>query len=196
MNSIKSLVAALALAGFGTAASASGALVLNPADSTAQVGDVIVVEVRGENFTDQVVGGGFDLSFDPTVLSLSSVSVDMVEWEFLTNPGTIDNSAGTLTAVWFNAFLAPLPTGNFPVATLRFNALAAGASALNLAANPLFPFVNDGVGLIDVSIGSGGVTVSVVPELSTWASLALGLACLPGMRRRFQASGQAPASAA
>lgn len=183
MNSIKSLVAALALAGLGTVASANGSLVFSPSASTALVGEIVVVEVRGQGFTDNVIGGGFDLNFDPAVLSLGSVEIDTTVWAFITNPGTIDNAAGTLTAVWFNAF-NPLPTGNFPIATLQFTALAPGHSTLQLLANAAFPFVSDQVELIAVDFGNLG-DVSVVPEPSTWASFALGLALLPWLRRRL-----------
>jgi hypothetical protein len=184
MKSLHSLVGAFALAGLSSVASANGSLVFSPAFSEAFVGDVVVVQVRGLGFTDNVVGGGFDLTFNPAVLSLSSVQIDTTEWEFITNPGTIDNSAGTLTAVWFNAFAAPLPTGSFPIATLSFTALAPGLSPLNLLANAGFPFVSDQVEVIAVDFSQAGL-VSVVPEPSTWASLALGLAMLPWLRRRM-----------
>jgi hypothetical protein len=185
MKALSSLAAGLALASIGTAALAAGALVVNPAHSVAQAGDIVVVDIRGSGFTDNVVGGGFDLGFNAAVLSLTSVVVDNLEWELVSSPGTIDNAAGTLTAVWFNAFASPLPTGNFPIARLTFSALAPGFSGLNLAANASFPFVSDTVELITVSFGSGDVDVSAVPELPAWASLGLGLALLPWLRRRL-----------
>jgi hypothetical protein len=194
MHAIKTLAAALTLAGVATAASAAGTLVFSPVDSDAAVGETVVVEVRGQGFSDFVVGGGFDLAFDPAVLSLSSVQIDTAEWEFITNPGTIDNSAGTLTAVWFNAFADPLPTGSFPIATLRFDAVAPGTATLNLLANAGFPFVSDLVELIDVDFSQQG-TVSVVPEPATWAHFALGLALLPWLRRRLAAQGLSGAQA-
>jgi hypothetical protein len=183
MKALSSLAAALALAGLSSVATANGSVVFTPVASEALVGDLVVVEVRGLGFTDNVIGGGFDLNFDPAVVSLSSVQVDNTTWGFATNMGTIDNTAGTLTAVWFNAF-QPLPTGNFPIATLRFTALAPGVSPLNLLANAGFPFVSDQVELIAVDFGNLG-SISVVPEPSTWASLALGLAVLPWLRRRM-----------
>jgi hypothetical protein len=185
MNILKSLTATLALAGLSSAALASGSLVFSAVNSNAQVGDAVVVQVLGTGFTDNVVGGGFSMSFNAALLSLSSVIVNTVEWEFATNPGTIDNGAGTLTDVWFNAFAAPLPTGNFPIATLTFSALAPGVSPLSLLASASFPFANDLVEVIDVSYGSGSITVSAVPEPSTWGSMALGLALLPLVRRRL-----------
>jgi hypothetical protein len=184
MKALQNLAAALALAGLCSAAAAAGNLVVSPAAAQAQPGDLVVVDIRGAGFTDNVVGGGFDLSFNAAVLSLTSVVIDNVEWDFLTHPGTIDNTAGTLTGVWFNAFAAPLPTGDFPIARLSFSALAEGFSALNLMANASFPFVNDAAELIAVTYGSGGVAVTAVPELATWEAMPLGLAALLWLRRR------------
>lgn len=185
MKALQTLAAAIALAGIASAAAAAGNLVVSPAATQAQPGDLVVVDIRGAGFTDNVIGGGFDLSFNAAVLSLTSVVVDNVEWDFLTNPGTIDNAAGTLTGVWFNAFAAPLPTGSFAIARLSFSAVAEGFSALNLAANASFPFVNDAVELIAITYGSGGVAVTAVPEVPIWAAMALGLAALPWLRRRL-----------
>lgn len=188
MNRITSLLAALALATSGTVAQANAALVFSPPASATLVGAPVVVEVRGQGFSNAVVGGGFDLTFNPSIVSLDSVEIAVAEWELFSNPGTIDNAAGTLTAVWFNAFAAPLPTGNFPVATLRFTALAPGVAGLQLLGNASFPFVSDTVEVINVSYGGGAITVSVVPEPASAASLLLGLALLPWLRRRLAAA--------
>jgi hypothetical protein len=177
-------LAALALACACPLASAAGSLVVTPANTSVLSGASFNVEVRGSGFTDNVVGGGFSLDFNPAVLQLDTVTVNAVEWEFLTNPGTINNAAGTLRDVWFNAFAAPLPTGNFPIAVLSFTAKLPGNSALGLLAATDFPFANDLAQVISVSFGSGAVTVSAVPELSSWAAMALGLALMPLLRRR------------
>jgi hypothetical protein len=175
---------ALVLASACQLAAAAGSLVLTPVNSSVMSGNSFNVEVRGTGFTDSVVGGGFNLDFNPAVLSLTSVTINTLEWEFLTNPGTINNAAGTLRDVWFNAFAAPLPTGNFPVAVLSFAAKLPGNSPLSLLAATDFPFANDLAQVISVSFGSGAVSVSAVPELSSWMAMVLGLALMPMLRRR------------
>jgi hypothetical protein len=190
----RSALASFALCGLCSVAAAAGSLVVAPASASVLPGASFNVEVRGAGFSDNVVGGGFNLDFNPAVLRLDSVTVNTVEWEFLSNPGTIDNAAGSLRNVWFNAFAAPLPTGNFPIAVLSFTAKLPGSSALNLSAAPDFPFANDLAELIHVSYGSGNVNVSAVPELSSWVAMVLGLTWLGGASgwRRRRSSRSAP----
>lgn len=183
----RTLCAALALAGLSSAASATGSLVFSPTVTNTTVGSAVSVQVRGDSFTDMVVGGGFNMRFDAAILSLDAVLVNNAVWDFLVSPGTIDNSAGTLSNTFFNAF-TNLPTGNFAVATLNFTAKALGTSTLELSTSPSFPFANDAVQTIDVNFGTGSIHVTAVPEPSTWATLALGLALLPMLRRRLAAT--------
>lgn len=186
MNSfktLKTLAAALALAGLCGAAQADGTVVLDPSNSTVDPGGSFAVQVRGVGFTDNVVGGGFNFSFNPLVVNLSSVVINTAVWEFVSSPGTINNAAGTLVDVFFNSNRLVLPTGNFDIATLNFTAVGEGSSALTLAASPDFPFANDNIEIINVTFGGG--SVNVVPEPSTWATMALGLALLPMVRRRL-----------
>ena len=184
-KSFKTLTAALALAGLCSAAQAVGSLVLSPVLSSAEAGSSFSVLVRGLNFTDNVIGGGFNLAFNAAVLRLDSVAINPVVWEFVSSNGTINNVAGTLSDAFFNSNRAQLPTGNFDVATLNFTARASGISALTLSASADFPFANDLVEVINVAYGSGSGNVSAVPEPATWASLLLGLALLPTLRRRL-----------
>ena len=184
-NTLKTLAAALALAGLCGAAQADGSVVLAPTNTTATVGSSFAVQVRGVGFTDSVVGGGFNLSFNPLVVNLSSVLVNTAVWEFVSSPGTINNAAGTLVDVFFNSNRLVLPTGDFDIATLNFTAMAEGISALTLAGSSDFPFANSNIEIINVSFGGGSAEVIAVPEPSTWATMALGLALLPMVRRRL-----------
>ncbi len=150
-------------------AQAAGSLLVGPANTAVSPGDSFVLQVRGSAFTDDVVGGGFNLSFDPAVLSLTSVSVDTVVWEFVSSNGQIDNVMGLLSDVYFNSFRAVLPTGDFNIATLQFTALAGGNSLVQMSASPSFPFADDLGEVIAVSFGGANVAVSAVPEPNTWA---------------------------
>ncbi len=179
MKNLQKLCAALALAGLAFAAQASGRLVITPSATSTTPGGSFSVDVRGADFTDIVVGGGFNLSFDASLLSLDSVVID-ASWDFIRSGGLIDNASGTLSDAYFNTFVGT-PTGDFAVATLSFTAKAPGTSMLVLAASPSFPFANVQAELIDVTFGSARVTA--VPEPATWATLLAGVALL-GARRR------------
>ncbi len=169
-------------------AHASGTLQLNPAASTVNAGEAIVIDVSGAGFTDKVVGGGLSLSFNPAVLSLQSVSIDTVTWEFVSSGGLIDNASGTLSDVYFNSFKPVLPTGDFNVARLTFTAKADGTSPITLSASGGFPFANDQVELIDVNYLNASVQVGAVPEPASVAMMLSGLAGLVGWQRRRRAA--------
>lgn len=181
MHVVQKLMAALVVAGVCSAASAAGKLVINPAASTVSPGDTFSLKVMGADFTDIVVGGGFNLNFDASILALDSVSINTALWEFVPGTGSIDNAAGTLSDVSFNTFLNS-PTGNFDAATLNFRAKAAGTSGLALSESSLFPFANTAVEVITVSYGAGQVTA--VPEPTTVATLLFGLGLLTLLMRR------------
>jgi hypothetical protein len=179
------LCAALALAALSSAAGAAGSLVLAPGTSDVTFVDNGVVDaaemfsvlVRGDSFSESVVGGGFDLSFDPAVVRLESVTINSAVWEFAPSGGTINNSAGTLSTAAFATFAATPPSGNFLAATLNFSAKAVGNSALTLLPSAVAVFASAAGDPISVTFGSGTVNVVAVPEPATWASMALGSCC-------------------
>lgn len=184
MNTARQLFATAALFTASITAQAAGSLVITPPANTVNPGDSFALLVSGSGFTDNVVGGGFNLSFDPAVLMLSSVSVNTAVWEFVSSNGQINNALGTLSDVYFNSFRPVLPTGDFAIATLQFTAMAAGSSALLMSASASFPFSNELAEVITVSFAPAGVTVGAVPEPQTWALFAAGLGVLGSLVRR------------
>jgi hypothetical protein len=187
MQVIRKFVALLVLAGAASVASAANNLVINPATSV--IGPTaersFILQVLGTDFTDIVVGGGFDLTFDSSVLALNSVTINTALWEFAPSKG--HQGPGTLTDVSFNTFVNS-PTGNFLVATLGFTAKAPGAtnalSALTLSASDIYSFSNLDGQEIAVNFASKpfSVTVSAVPLPPTAWLFASGLAMLGFVR--------------
>jgi hypothetical protein len=163
-------------------AQASGALVLGAPAAPMQIGDVFSVSVSGQGFADTVVGGGFDLAFNPAVLQLTGPAVISPSWEFVPAGGSVDNAAGTLRDASFNSFSNPR-SGDFAVATLNFRAVGAGSSTLQLAPSSIFVFSDDLGNLLTPQFGSANV--AVVPEPGSVAMMLGGLAALlPLVRRR------------
>lgn len=181
MHKIHKLVAALTMAGVCGAGTAAGNLIIDPAASSVGPGDAFSLKVLGTAFSDTVVGGGFNLSFNAAMLSLDSVVINTALWEFAPITGTINNLAGTLSDVAFNTF-ANSPTGNFEAATLNFTAKAPGLSALTLSESNSFPFANLNADVITVAYAAG--QVNVVPEPATVLTMLLGLGLLPLLLRR------------
>jgi hypothetical protein len=182
MHAIQKLTATLALAGVCGAASAAGHLVITPASKSVTPGASFSLKVRGDAFSDSLVGGGFNLGFDPALLSLDSVAINTALWEFAPAAGAINNATGKLSDVAFNSFLNS-PTGGFEAATLNFTAKAAGTGMVTLSASPSFPFANTGAEVVAVTFGSAQVTAAV-PEPASLAMMLLGLGVLPLVLRR------------
>lgn len=179
-----STLALSALAGaMLTGAASAGTLQISPASSLANVGDVLNFQVDGSGFAETVVGGGFNLSFDPTVLQFTGGSI-AASWEFLPSVGTVINQSATLstlTDVSFSTFANSI-SGNFAVASLSFKAVGEGISALTFAPSATFDF-SDALGnQLNPSLLGGSVTVPV-PEASTLAMTLAGLLLMMGLRR-------------
>lgn len=119
----------------------------------------------------------FDLSFDPTILELQSIS----EGSFLPGagstfflPGTIDNTAGTATFT-ADSLVGAIPgaSGDGTLAIFSFEALAAGTSPLTLS-NVVLQDSN----LADIAFNAtNGQVISAVPEPRLLPVLGVMLAC-------------------
>ena len=148
---------------------------------TVAPGESFSLNLMASEFTNAVLGGGFGLSFDPTVLRLDGVAVP-ASWEFARNGGLIDNASGTLSDAYF-ATNSPVP-GEVKLATLTFTALNIGQSLITPLASAPQPFVEDGA--IEATVPSyqfATVTVAV-PEPSSLALLLAGGLALTRLRSR------------
>lgn len=183
----KSLIAAV-LAGALAAPAWSASLDFVPTSASFAEGSSVSVDVVISGLAAGEQLGAFDLvvSFDPAFVGLSAYQLgnqlgDSALFE------SIDASAGSLAAGRFNlaqiSFLWDLTTqpAAFTLATLTFNGLAAGQTALSFSDVTL----GDALGApLAADLGSTLLNVTAVPEPGTSAMLLAGLGLLGLMARR------------
>ena len=145
---------------------------------------VFTLNVIGTGFVDNVDGGGIDLSFDPSVLNVLSVSIDTVVWDFTTSTGIIDNVAGTVNGIAVTALSSV--TGDFSVASIEFQAV--GIAGLNtdllLAEYALNPWASGGSNITPLSFVNANVAISPVPVPAAVWLFGSGLLTLLSVARR------------
>jgi len=151
----------------------------NVSNYSADPGEVFTLDIIGTGFSDNVDGGGIDISFDNTVLNILSVSIDAAVWDFADNTGSLDNTSGTLDGLMVNAFGDV--TGDFIVATVEFESVGQGTSALLLSEFGLNPWASGGA-MINPDFVSA--TVGVVPLPPAVWLFGAGMIGLAGMVRR------------
>lgn len=184
---VTSLVAMLILIAQGTPADSVTLNVVSPADVSQ--GSTFAVDVNISGVAD-LYAFQLDLDFDPSVLSLTSVS----EGVFLPSggstffiPGTIDNVGGSVTGnadTLLTAISGVSGTGTLIV--FDFNALTSGTSALDLANITL---LDSGLNNIDFTSTNSEVMVTggaiPTPEPNTLILLTVGLLSL-GLSATFR----------
>lgn len=176
MKTFRTLLAALAavlLSAVGVAN--AGTMSISPPNSEVWIGTIFNLEVKGTDFLETIVGGGFDLAYNGAALELLSVTIKP-SWEFVPSGGIIDNAAGSLTDASFNSFTTPR-SGDFDVATLSFRAIAGGLWNVALAPSAVFVFSDTSANAVTPLFGSAEVLV-VVPEPGMVAMTLAGLALL------------------
>ncbi len=148
------------------------------------VNDIFTVNVIGTGFFSNVDGGGVNISFDQSVINILSVSINESVWDFggfgISN-GVIDNSSGTVNAIMVNTFADV--TGDFTIATIEVQAIAAGTSVLALTEYGLNPWASAG-SLINPDYVDGDVIVSAVPVPAAAWLFGSGLLLLTGFFKR------------
>ena len=182
MNRISKILAACLLASAANFAIASSDLVLSPSAGSVLVGDSFDISVQGRDFIDILIGGGFDLEFDASLLQLDAVTINVTRWEFEPKTGTTDNIGGRLSDISFATF-RPGAAVDFDAAVLRFTAKAVGNAFLTLLPSDDFPFANDAADVVPVNFGRGTVEITAIPLP---AGVVLMLSCLGtlAVRRR------------
>lgn len=142
---------------------------LDPAVAVVDVGDLFSVTISGSSFVSNVDGGALSLTFDPAVVEVQKVIIDPA-WNFMVDPGMIDNAAGTVSDIEFIQFGSTV-MGDFAIAEVQLQAKGPGESVLDLLPGSS-PFGSGG-DPIPVEFAPGLVQVQPVPEPGAgWLTLA------------------------
>ena len=148
--------------------SAAPILSIEPPSLLVQLGKSFSLDVRISGVVD-LFAFQFDLAFDPLILSAGSIT----EGPFLPSggatafiAGTVDNTAGTITAT-VDTLIGAIPgvNGSGVVASVDFQALSVGTSPITLSDAIL---LDSDLNNIPFRIVNGGVTI---PEPSAWLLL-------------------------
>jgi hypothetical protein len=148
-----------------------------PKDSGLGLHRTLAVNIVGRSFDKITEGGGVSLQFNPLLVRVVSVTVDANTWEFFTQNGTINNTAGRVDDILFASFAGR--SGDFPIATVNFETLALGTTQLSLTESALNPFASGGQPLpVTFQPGSisSGRTVPIPKSTAVASALALLLA--------------------
>ncbi len=134
----------------------------SPSESTATSGQAFVLNIVGNDFLNDVDGGGINLAFDKAIFKVESVSVYSDLWEFLPDNGRIDNAAGVVQEIQFNTF-SQHNKGTFNIASLRLTALTPGESQFLLSESQVNPFASAGQAINPTFIAGKITVLSAVP---------------------------------
>lgn len=136
---------------------------LSPAPSIIEQGDSFVLELVGSDFNNgSLDGGGVNISFDSSVINVTSVTVNSADWEFFSTNGSIDNLFGSVNGISFNSFQSR--TGDLQFASIEFVAVGLGSSELGLSEYDLNPFATGGSLYPNLILDqASSVTVQAVP---------------------------------
>jgi len=170
-------------------------LSFTPSTQTVLLSGQASVDIVASNLQNEYIGAfDFDVSWDNSILSLSSVSFGSALGDgFLSfQDANTNNGTGTssLAESSFLTDLTSLQTGtaNIILATLIFDTLSVGQSALSLTGNILGGgFLGDENGLLLTASANTGlinVVSTSIPEPETLFLMGVGFLALFGLRRR------------
>jgi hypothetical protein len=177
MKSITTLITALL---FAQTVDAATVQVTGVPGVPVMLSDSFTVNIVGADFPI-TQGGGFNLSYDASILHATSVSIDEINtWTFVNDNGTIDNEIGVINDVIVSDF--PGVTDDFTVASVEFVAVGNGTTNLSLTESDFNPWASDG-NTISPTMYSDS-SVQVVPIPATFLLLGSGLLSMIGLSKR------------
>ena len=163
----------------GYSLSAQAATVaISPSPTVVNIGDTFSLDLVGLGFDTNLDGGGLNFAFDPTVLSVNSVVINILEWD--TNQDGVDDGLGTVSNIWFNNTSSADRTGDLLFASVEFTAIGLGVSGIALSESAGNPFASGGALYNPLTFDqSGQVTVVPLPAAAwLFGSALLGLGAL------------------
>ncbi|MDH5387579.1 MAG: thrombospondin type 3 repeat-containing protein [Gammaproteobacteria bacterium] len=127
------------------------------------------LDIVGLSFATNVDGGGVNVSFDPNVINVVSVSIDETVWNFGPtgiDTGTINNVSGSVSGILVNTLGSV--TGNFTVATVTFQIVGSAGASTDLTLSELIinPWASNGAA-INPGYINGIVTITSVAITDT-----------------------------
>jgi hypothetical protein len=148
----------------------------DPPIATVERGNSVSMSIVGGGFTvlpsGFLDGGGVNLTFDPLVVRVSSVTIDPFWDPAFSVPGwSIDNIHGVVAPINFGT-AGTGASGSFGIATVGFQVVGLGNCALTLAENADNPFGSGG-SPVPVAFEAGQI-VGVVPAVPPRLSYAVG----------------------
>jgi len=156
----------------------------NDIDYSTNLNNVFTLDITGSDFDVNVDGGGVNLSYDPNIVNVLSVSIDESVWDFGSegvDTGSINNTVGTVNGITVNAWSEV--TDDFVVASVDFIAVGSGVTDLTLNEFYFNPWASTG-NSINPLFQAGEVTVSSVPIPGAVWLFASGMMGLIGLSKR------------
>lgn len=181
---------------FGSAAVQAATITVDPLHAAVISGSTFNIKVVGQDFTDfagGTIGGGFSLSWDPSILTLDAYSLTFPGDQTFGQLGVVDLTAGTLLNADVTSFNGTT-LADFDIAVLTFTALNVGVSPTDVSIG-LFSGGSEriwadssGFNNTTPNFVDGTVTVNPVPVPAAVWLFGSGLLGLIGVARRRNAT--------